>query len=55
MSNKKKTQKVGTIKAEDLLKSTRGVQNIGFRSGKHMTEKDRPRKKVTTKNMHKYM
>ena len=51
--SKKKKIKVGTISGLDLLKSTRGIQNIPCRTGAHMTEKDRPRKKFKPKDIRK--
>jgi len=43
MSNRKKKETIGVIKGVDVLKKTRGIQNIPFKTGKHMSEKDRPR------------
>lgn len=42
---KKKTQKIGTIKGNDLLKKTRGINEISFRTGGYQTKKDKPRDK----------
>ena len=42
----KKKISVGTISGQELLKSSRPKQDISFRTGAHMTEKDRPRKKM---------
>lgn len=53
MAKKKKTIKVGTISGLDLLRQTRGMQDIPFRTGRHMTEKDRPRKKFKPNNITK--
>jgi len=36
----------GTIKGSDLMKATKLRQNITFRTGSYMTDKDRPRKKI---------
>ncbi len=46
----KKKISVGTISGQDLLKSSRPQQDISFRTGAHMTEKDRPRKKMKPKD-----
>lgn len=40
----------GTISGRELLKSSRPKQDISFRTGVHMTEKDRPRKKMKPKD-----
>lgn len=45
MGKKKKKEKIGTISATDLLKQTRGIQEISFRSGAFQTKKDKPRDK----------
>lgn len=45
MAKKKKKEKIGTIFANDLLKKTRGMQEISFRSGAFQTKKDKPRNK----------
>lgn len=50
MGKKRKPENIGTIKGIDLLKKSRGIQDIPFRTGAHMSEKDRPRKKITPKN-----
>ena len=46
----KKQLSAGTISGRELLKSTRPKQDISFRTGAHMTEKDRPRKKMKPKD-----
>jgi len=46
----KKTISVGTISGKDLMKATRPRQDISFRTGGYMTEKDRPRKKMKPKD-----
>lgn len=46
----KKKISVGTISGQELLKSSRPKQDISFRTGAHMTEKDRPRKKMKPKD-----
>ena len=38
-------QKIGIIKGLDLYSKTKGRQIPVFRTGKHQTEKDRPRDK----------
>ena len=42
---KKKNIKVGIIKGSDIIEKTKLIQDIPFRTGRHLTEKDRPRKK----------
>lgn len=54
MSKKKKTQKIGTISGMDLLKNSRGVQDIPFRTGVY-SDKRRKRVKVNKRNMHEFM
>ena len=46
----KKQISVGTISGRELLKTSRPKQDISFRTGAHMTEKDRPRKKMKPKD-----
>ncbi len=55
MANKKKVEKVGIISGYELTKKAMPHYVPNFRTGKYMTEKDRPRKKVNKKNMDKYM
>lgn len=43
---KGKKIKAGTISGLEVIKKTRPPQDIPFRTGRHMTEKDRPRKKL---------
>ena len=45
VSNKKKKQHIGTISSLELIKKSAPIQDIPFRTGKHMTKKDRPRNK----------
>ena len=45
MSKKKKKETIGVIKGTDLLRNSRGVQEITFRTGGYNTKKDRPRDK----------
>lgn len=54
MAKKKKTEVIGTIKAVDMLKQTRGMQDIPFRTGTY-ADKRKKREKVTTRNMDKWM
>ncbi len=42
----KKKITVGTISGKELMKSSAPRQDISFRTGAHITEKDRPRKKM---------
>ena len=42
---KKKKERIGTIKGIDLVKKSAPIQDILFKTGKYMTEKDRPRDK----------
>jgi hypothetical protein len=46
----KKQISAGTISGRELLKTNRPKQDISFRTGAHMTEKDRPRKKMKPKD-----
>ena len=54
MANKKKTQKVGIISGLDVLKHTRGPQDIPFRTGVY-TDKRKKREKVNRNNIDKFM
>ncbi len=42
----KKKIEVGTISGRELMRQTAPRQELSFRTGAHMTEKDRPRKKM---------
>lgn len=55
MANKKKTEIIGIIDGYELTKKAMPHYVPNFRTGKFMTEKDRPRKKVNKRNMDKYM
>jgi len=58
MSKKnKKNTKNGklVITGYELMKHSGGFMPPACRTGAHMTEKDRPRKKVTKRNMSDYM
>lgn len=46
----KKQISAGIISGRELLKTSRPKQDISFRTGAHMTEKDRPRKKMKPKD-----
>lgn len=48
---KGKKQTIGKIKGADLLKRSRGIQQISFKTSAYLTEKDRPR----DKNWHKWI
>ena len=54
MTNKKKTIAVGTINGLDILKQTRPMQDIPFRTGVY-TDKRKKREKVNKRNMDKWM
>lgn len=54
MSRKKKIEKLGTISAIDMLNKTKGIQDIPFNTGKYLTEKDRPRKKFSPRDIDRY-
>lgn len=51
MSKKKKPEKIGTISGIDLLKASRPRQDIPFRTGWSKTEKDRPRKRIKSRDV----
>ena len=55
MANKKKKEVVGIISGYELTKKSMPHYTPSFRTGKYMTEKDKPRKKINKKNMDKYM
>lgn len=42
---KKKKEIVSVIKGIDIVRQTRPMQDIPFRTGGHLTKKDRPRDK----------
>lgn len=54
MAKKKKTIHVATISGLDVLKQTRGIQDIPFRTGVY-TDKRKKRVKVSKRNMHEFM
>ena len=45
MANKRKKEKIGVIKGVDLLKKSAPKADVSFRTGRYMTDKDRPRDK----------
>ena len=47
-------ERIGTIKGIDLIKKSAPRANISFRTGKYMTQKDRPRDKSYKKYRYKY-
>lgn len=54
MAKKKKVEKVGTIKAIDMIHASRPMQDIPFRTGAYK-DKRKKREKVTKRNMDKWM
>ena len=54
MAKKRKVEKVGTIKAIDMIHASRPIQDIPFRTGAHENKKYK-REKVTKRNMDKWM
>lgn len=54
MAKKKKKIEVGVISGLDIIKQTRPIQDIPFRTGVY-TDKRKKRVKVTKKNMYKFM
>ena len=51
---KKKTEKVGTIKGIEILKNTRPIQDIPFRTGVH-SDKRKKREKVNKNKLEKWL
>lgn len=51
---KKKTEKVGTIKGIDILKNTRPIQDIPFRTGVY-SDKRKKREKVNKNKLDKWL
>lgn len=51
---KKKTEKVGIISGMDLLKNSRGIQDIPFRTGVY-SDKRKKREKVNKNNYEKFL
>ena len=54
MANKKKTETIGVIKGTDVLKHTRGPQDIPFRTGVS-EDKRKKREKVNKRNYTKFL
>lgn len=54
MAKKKKTIRVSTISGLDILKQTRGIQDIPFRMGVY-TDKRKKREKVNKNNLDKWL
>lgn len=51
---KKKTEKVGTIKGIDILKNTKPIQDIPFRTGVY-SDKRKKREKVNKNKLEKWL
>ena len=51
---KKKTEKIGTIKGIEILKNTRPMQDIPFRTGVH-SDKRKKREKVNKNKLEKWL
>ena len=51
---KKKTEKVGTIKGLDILKNTRPIQDIPFRTGVY-SDKRKKREKINKNKLDKWL
>ncbi len=51
---KKKTEKIGTIKGMDILKNTRPMQDIPFRTGVY-PDKRKKREKVNKNKLEKWL
>ena len=54
MAKKKKVEKVGTIKAIDMIHASRPMQDIPFRTGTY-TDKRRKREKVNKNRLDKWL
>ena len=52
--SKKKTEKIGTISGMEILKNTRPMQDIPFRTGS-FSDKRKKREKVTKNNYYKWI
>ena len=52
--SKKKTEKIGIISGIEVLKNTRPMQDIPFRTGS-FSDKRKKREKVTKNNYHKWL
>lgn len=51
---KKKIETIGTIKGIDLLKNSKPIQDIPFRTGVH-SDKRKKREKVNKRNYEKFL
>ena len=51
---KKKVEKIGTIKGIDLLKNSKPIQDIPFRTGVY-SDKRKKREKVNKRNYDKFL
>ena len=51
---KKKTEKIGTIKGIDILKNTKPIQDIPFRTGVY-SDKRKKREKVNKNKLEKWL
>ena len=54
MAKKKKTEKVGTIKAIDMIHASRPIQDIPFRTGAHVNKKYK-REKINKNRLDKWL
>lgn len=54
-NNKKDETLCGVISGHDIAKSRKGYSVVSFKTGKYMTEKDRPRKKVNRHTIKDFM
>ena len=54
MAKKKKIEKIGTIKAIDVIHATRPMQDIPFRTGVY-ADKRKKREKVNRHNIEKWL
>lgn len=53
MAKKKKKENIGIITAEELLRTTKGIQDIPFRTGAH--DKRKPRERINRNNIDRYL
>lgn len=53
MAKKKKKENIGIITAEELLRTTKGIQDIPFRTGAH--DKRKPREHINRNNIDRYL
>lgn len=54
-NNKKDETLCGVISGHDIAKSRKGYSVVSFKTGRYMTEKDRPRKKVNRHTIKDFM